>query len=68
MAHVRIGIVGSGATSLYILKELLKSRHKLAIVIFEACPVPGPGMPYSAENNADYMLCNAFSREIPIVT
>ncbi len=68
MVQSRIGIVGGGATSLYILKELLKSGHKLGIVIFEAGPTPGPGMPYSVESNADYMLCNAFSREIPIVT
>lgn len=28
----------------------------------------GKGMPYRVDMNADYMLCNAFSREIPRIT
>lgn len=64
-SQIRVGIVGGGATSPYILKELLSSKQKFSIVIFERGPVLGPGMPYSAELNADYMLCNAFSKEIP---
>lgn len=68
MAHIRIGIIGAGATSLYILKELLNTKLKFSLVIYETNAVPGSGMPYSGNQNADYMLCNAFSREIPVVT
>ena len=68
MSHIRIGIVGGGPTSLYLLKGLLDKMQNVSITLFEAGPVFGPGMPYSEGFNADYMLCNAFSREIPIVT
>lgn len=64
----KLAIVGSGPMALYSLKHLQESTHSLAIEIFEAADDAGIGMPYRADMNADYMLCNAFSREIPAVT
>nr|WP_246255442.1 FAD/NAD(P)-binding protein [Parasphingorhabdus flavimaris] len=61
----KIGIVGSGPTAIYLLKHLSSSDDPLAITFFEASPRAGTGMPYDPALNADYMLCNAFSREIP---
>ena len=60
-----IGIVGSGPMAIYLLKHLADSSEPLAISIFEASETAGVGMPYDPDLNADYMLCNAFSREIP---
>jgi len=60
-----IGIVGSGPMAIYLLKHLASSDEPLAISIFEASSTAGTGMPYDPVLNADYMLCNAFSREIP---
>lgn len=60
-----IGIVGSGPMAIYLLKYLAASDEPLAITILEASPSAGMGMPYDPALNADYMLCNAFSREIP---
>ncbi len=51
--------------ALYSLKELSKSKAPLDITVFEAGDTAGCGSPYSASINASYMLCNAFSREIP---
>lgn len=53
---------------LYTLKNLLGSRVALDIDMFESDVQTGSGMPYSEGMNADYMLCNAFSREIPPLT
>lgn len=64
----RIAIIGSGPMALYALKHLTQSKTSLEVTIFEASPVAGVGMPYRPDMNADYMLCNAFSREIPSVT
>lgn len=63
-----LAIVGSGPMALYTLKHLQNNSNSLNIEIFEATNNPGTGMPYRADMNADYMLCNAFSREIPPVT
>ncbi len=68
MNRNRVCIIGSGATSIYLLKHLLISTHPLDLTIFEASSEVGKGMPYRSDMNADYMLCNAFSREIPCVT
>lgn len=68
MGMTKLAIVGSGPMALYILKHLQKSANSLTIDIFEAADRAGTGMPYRADMNADYMLCNAFSREIPGVT
>jgi uncharacterized NAD(P)/FAD-binding protein YdhS len=63
-----IAIIGSGPMALYSLKHLSMAETPMAISIFEASPVAGIGMPYRPDLNADYMLCNAFSREIPSAT
>ncbi len=68
MTRNRICIIGSGATAIYTLKQLLASTKALDITIFESSSEVGKGMPYRADMNAEYMLCNAFSREIPKVT
>ncbi|MCB0111981.1 MAG: FAD/NAD(P)-binding protein, partial [Caldilineaceae bacterium] len=65
---IKLAIVGSGPMALYSLKYLQESANPLTIEIFEATDQAGTGMPYRADMNADYMLCNAFSREIPAVT
>lgn len=64
----QLAIVGSGPMALYTLKHLQESPSPLAIEIFESAESAGTGMPYRADMNADYILCNAFSREIPPVT
>jgi uncharacterized NAD(P)/FAD-binding protein YdhS len=61
----QIAIVGSGPMAIYLLKALSTSSEPLAITVFEASETAGIGMPYDPALNADYMLCNAFSREIP---
>ena len=60
-----IGIVGSGPTAIYVVKYLITHDQPLDITVFEASAQAGLGMPYNPDMNADYMLCNAFSREIP---
>ena len=64
----RLAVVGSGPMALYVLKHLKGNPEPLEIEIFEATDTAGTGMPYRAEMNADSMLCNAFSREIPFAT
>lgn len=61
----QIGIVGCGPMAIYLLKHLTAGDERLAITIFETAQAAGMGMPYNPRQNADYMLCNAFSREIP---
>jgi uncharacterized NAD(P)/FAD-binding protein YdhS len=68
MKHNRVAIIGSGATAVYTLKYLIKSKQPLDITLFESSNEVGKGMPYRSDMNADYMLCNAFSKEIPLVT
>jgi uncharacterized NAD(P)/FAD-binding protein YdhS len=64
----RIGLVGSGPAGIYTLRHLLDIAHPLDLVVFEAASEAGKGMPYRIDMNADYMLCNAFSKEIPPAT
>ena len=64
----RLAIVGAGPMAIYTIKNLLKSEIPLDITIFDAADRVGCGMPYRAQMNADYMYCNAFSREIPPIT
>ena len=68
---LEIAIVGGGATALYCLKHLFTQgafSSPIAVTLFESGLHFGKGMPYDEALNADYMLCNAFSREIPPVT
>lgn len=64
----RIGIIGCGAMGLYTLKNLVDSAASLEIHVFDSAEEPGKGMPYDEGMNAEFMLCNAFSREIPVLT
>ncbi len=64
----RVAITGAGPMAIYTLKSLLKSEMPLDITIFDAANEAGCGMPYRPGMNADYMYCNAFSKEIPPVT
>ncbi|WP_047031488.1 FAD/NAD(P)-binding protein [Hoeflea sp. IMCC20628] len=68
MTPATLAIIGAGPTTVYLLKHLIGRGQKLDITIYEAGPEAGKGMPYREEINADYMLCNAFSREIPELT
>ena len=60
-----IAIIGTGPMGTYLLKHLTASEEKLSLTFYECANEVGVGMPYHADINADYMLCNAFSREIP---
>lgn len=66
--HLKLCVVGSGAMGIYLVKRLVSQQLPVSIDIFEATEAAGTGMPYNPGMNADYMLCNAFSREIPSVT
>ncbi|MGJ8572935.1 MAG: FAD/NAD(P)-binding protein [Hoeflea sp.] len=66
--HLKLCIIGSGAMGTYLLKRLVSQKLPVSIVVFESADEVGTGMPYREGMNADYMLCNAFSREIPSVT
>lgn len=66
----RIGIVGTGATGIYVLKHLLGQQLRLSghvqqIQIFERDEMPGMGMPYHPNTTDIHHLCNISSREIP---
>ena len=66
--HLKLCIIGSGAMGTYLLKRLVSQKLPVSIDVFESADEVGTGMPYREGMNADYMLCNAFSREIPPVT
>jgi uncharacterized NAD(P)/FAD-binding protein YdhS len=66
--HIKLCIIGSGAMGTYLLKRLVSQKLPVSIDVFECADEVGTGMPYREGMNADYMLCNAFSREIPPVT
>lgn len=61
-------VIGSGPMAIYSVKRLVTADIPLSIAVFEATDEAGKGMPYREGTNADYMLCNAFSREIPPIT
>lgn len=65
---LRLCIIGCGAMGTYLLKRLISLDLPVSVDIFESSDDVGTGMPYREGMNADYMLCNAFSREIPPVT
>ena len=54
--------------AVYTVKGLLTGDLPVDLTVFDATDQVGCGMPYRAGMNADYMYCNAFSREIPSVT
>ncbi|TLD71805.1 hypothetical protein FEM03_06610 [Phragmitibacter flavus] len=65
-----IAIIGSGPSSIYLLKHLLDEKdffkeHFEVISIFEKSKVMGIGMPYSPETTERHNLSNISSEEIP---
>lgn len=60
-----LAIVGTGPMATYVLKHTVDCGAEVAITLFERDGKVGTGMPYRPGMNAPYMLCNAFSREIP---
>ena len=65
-----IAIIGSGATSIYLLKHLLDKMSVLkkeiySISIFEKNTILGMGMPYNPTTTDLYNLSNISSEELP---
>ena len=71
--HNHLGIIGSGASAIYVLKHLLDHSTALkpwlgAISVFERSGITGMGMPYSPLTTDRYNMANISSREIPPLT
>jgi FAD-NAD(P)-binding len=69
-ATERLGMIGSGASSIYLLKHFLGQMSELkkfigSIHVFERDELPGIGMPYHPGTTDVHNLCNISSREIP---
>lgn len=65
-----LAIIGSGASSIYLLKHLLRhstvlKRRLRAISIFEKSGLTGTGMPYSPLTTDRYNMSNISSEELP---
>ena len=65
-----LAIIGSGASSIYLLKHLLDEAHTLRshlaeISIFERHGITGMGMPYSPQTTDRYNMSNISSEELP---
>lgn len=65
-----LAIIGSGASSIYLLKHLLDEidcfkSHLSGISIFEKGPLTGMGMPYSPHTTDRYNMSNISSEELP---
>ncbi len=67
---MKLAIIGSGATAIYILKHLSEYRdHGVSeIHIFEKESLMGMGMPYNPIYTDKYHLANITSEEIPLLT
>lgn len=70
MSKVRIAVIGSGATALYLLKQLHHHAGRFrpfigSVAVFERSDVAGAGMPYHPRATDRYNLCNISSRELP---
>ena len=68
--NLTTAIVGSGATTIYLLKHLLDRIQDVTpyikkIIILEKDPILGTGMPYSPLTTDKYNLANISSEEIP---
>jgi uncharacterized NAD(P)/FAD-binding protein YdhS len=61
----KIAVIGGGPMALYTLYHLYTKQVKCKITLFDPAERTGTGMPFSSYYNGDYMMCNAFSREIP---
>jgi uncharacterized NAD(P)/FAD-binding protein YdhS len=67
-AGATFGLVGSGPSATEALKQLLKGSVPIKVTVFETDGEAGCGTTYRSGINADFMYCNAFSREIPPIT
>ncbi|MEO8254582.1 MAG: FAD/NAD(P)-binding protein [Flavobacterium sp.] len=70
MENIRLAIIGSGPTALYLLKNISDNssilQNKIAsISIFEKDKLMGMGMPYNPKTTDKYNLSNISSEEIP---
>ncbi|MCG9791173.1 FAD/NAD(P)-binding protein [Flavobacterium algicola] len=70
MRNNKLAIVGSGPTSIYLLKKIFDNishlRNEIThITIFEKSSTAGMGMPYHPETTDKYNLSNITSDEIP---
>ena len=68
--RVTIAVVGTGASSLYLLKNLLERVETLGptierLVLFERGDRAGTGMPYHPATTDQFNLCNISSEELP---
>lgn len=66
----QLAIIGSGASSIYLLKHLLDEvqllkSHLAGISIYEKSHVTGMGMPYSPQTTDRYNMSNISSEELP---
>lgn len=66
----KLAIIGSGPSSIYLLKHLLDEakllRHHLReISVFEKSTLTGVGMPYSPQTTDRHNLANISSEELP---
>jgi hypothetical protein len=66
----KLAIVGSGASSIYLLKHLLDGAEELGqqlgeISIFEKSSITGMGMPYNPQTTDRYNMSNISSDELP---
>lgn len=65
---MNIGIVGSGPSAIYAIKNLLLSERPLQITVFEAGERAGVGTPYDPRTTPVVLLANIASVELPPVT
>jgi uncharacterized NAD(P)/FAD-binding protein YdhS len=70
IAAKKIAVIGMGASSLYLLKNLLERAKILnatigQVTFFERGEHPGVGMPYNRETTDKHNICNISSEEIP---
>ena len=68
--HLHLAIIGSGASSIYLLQHLLDEAEVLkdelkAISIFEKSRITGMGMPYSPLTTDRFNMANISSEELP---
>jgi uncharacterized NAD(P)/FAD-binding protein YdhS len=61
----KVAIVGVGPTGIYTFHALVERGEPLEIELYEQAEQAGVGMPYNSDNNADFMLANIASIEIP---
>lgn len=65
-----LAIIGSGASCIYLLKNILNEaatlrNHIREISIFEKCSLTGMGMPYNPHTTDRYNMSNISSEELP---